>query len=160
MFSLFKRGSFENKFLKTKGRHFCKGRHNSAVCNKREEKETTEVTSNLSSSNKAWFAPTRLTNSWKNKLFPFMRLTLEIILRLSVLIACVPTKLLKYQMLQQWSVSFADSLKILGSESLLWKDDLVGAHFLYSDQKCLVNHTTKNNSSSSSSSSSAVKEGM
>ena len=155
MFSLFKRGSFENKFLKTKGRHFCKGRHNSAVCNKREEKETTEVSSNLSSSNKAWFAPTRLTNSWKNKLFPFMTLTLEIILRISVLIECVPTKLFKYQMLLQWSISFADYLKILGSESLLQKDDLVAAHFLCSDQKCLGNLTTKNNSSSSSSSSAA-----
>ena len=58
-----------------------------------------------------------LTYSQKNKLFSFMRLTLEIILWLSVLIACVPTKLYyKCQMFLWWRLfsSFADSLKVLG----------------------------------------------
>ena len=41
-----------NKCLKTKGCYYCEGIHNSAICNKREENETTETTSNLSSSNK------------------------------------------------------------------------------------------------------------
>ena len=45
-------GNLSNKCLKTKGCYYCKGIHNSAICNKREERETIETTSNLASSNK------------------------------------------------------------------------------------------------------------
>ena len=41
-----------NKYLKTKGCYYCKGIHNSVICNKRQEKEIIEAASNLSSSNK------------------------------------------------------------------------------------------------------------
>ena len=41
-----------NKCLKTKGCYYCKGIHNSAICNKQEEKETIETTSNLPLSNR------------------------------------------------------------------------------------------------------------
>ena len=41
-----------NKCLKTKGCYYCKGIHNSVICNKPEEKEVIKTASNLSSANK------------------------------------------------------------------------------------------------------------
>ena len=41
-----------NNCLKIKGCYCCERIHNSAICNKGEERETIETTSNLSSSNK------------------------------------------------------------------------------------------------------------
>ena len=58
-------------------------------------------------------------------------------IRISVLIACFPTKLYKYQIFLSWRLflSFADSLKILGGGLfLLRQDDGVGAHFLCSNE--------------------------
>ena len=59
-------------------------------------------------------------------------------IRLSVLIACVPTKLYyKCQMFLWWRLfsSFADSFKVLGCgiHFKLCKDDGAGARFLYSN---------------------------
>ena len=51
-FNCLREGHLSNKCLKTKGCYYSKGIHNSAICNKREERDTKKPTSNLSSSNK------------------------------------------------------------------------------------------------------------
>ena len=51
-FNSLREGHLSNKCLKTKECYYCKEIHNSAICNKREERETIETTSNLSSPNK------------------------------------------------------------------------------------------------------------
>ena len=51
-FNCLREGHLSNKCLKTKWCYYCKGIHNSDIYNKREETETIETNSNLSSSNK------------------------------------------------------------------------------------------------------------
>ena len=51
-FNCLREGHLSIKCLKNEGCYYCKRIHNSAICNKREEKEIIETTSSLSSSNK------------------------------------------------------------------------------------------------------------
>ena len=70
-FNCLREGHLSNKRLKTKGFYYCKGIHNSAICNKREERKIIETTSNLSSSNKEMTLPQTaevyVVNERKNK---------------------------------------------------------------------------------------------